>query len=270
MTPHIKGLLLALLGVTILSFDSLLVRLIRADAWDLLFWRGALLSLTLILVQIAIQPRSVARFRPYRAPLTYLGGTAFAASMVFFVLALHNTEVASTLVITNTAPFFAAVIALVFLREKLKIHTAVAIAVSTAGIWVIFEYEPSAGAVKGDMLALIGAVGMAGYLVVMRAANGANGANPAALHGESILFMALLGCIVVPGSSLCIARAPRYLPAAQTGLVLLLEILLGPWFIYLFLGESPSDNDIAGGALVLLTLVAHTIWEARHAERENA
>jgi drug/metabolite transporter (DMT)-like permease len=288
MTPHIKGLLLALLGVTILSFDSLLVRLIRADAWDLLFWRGALLSLTLILVQIAIQPRSVARFRPYRAPLTYLGGAAFAAAMVFFVLALNNTEVASALVITNTAPFFAAVIALVFLRERLQRHTAVAIAVSTAGIWIIFEYEPSAGAVKGDMLALVGAVGMAGYLVVMRAANGANGAsyliaagiitalaalangaNPAALQGESILFMALLGCIVVPGSSLCIARAPRYLPAAQTGLVLLLEILLGPWFIYLFLGESPSDNDIAGGALVLATLIAHTLWESTRPNKES-
>jgi drug/metabolite transporter (DMT)-like permease len=289
MTPHIKGLLLALLGVTILSFDSLLVRLIRADAWDLLFCRGALLSLTLILAEVAVRRRVTGGFRTYTSPMTYAGGAAFAAAMVFFVLALNNTEVASALVITNTAPFFAAVIALVFLRERLQRHTVVAIAVSTAGIWIIFEYEPSAGAVKGDMLALVGAAGMAGYLVVMRAANGANGAsyliaagiitalaalangaNPAALHGESILFMALLGCIVVPGSSLCIARAPRYLPAAQTGLVLLLEILLGPWFIYLFLGESPSDNDIAGGALVLATLIAHTLWEATHASNERA
>jgi len=141
---------------------------------------------------------------------------------------------------------------------------------------------------KKGRVSVVGAVGMAGYLVVMRAANGANGAsyliaagiitalaalangaNPAALQGESILFMALLGCIVVPGSSLCIARAPRYLPAAQTGLVLLLEILLGPWFIYLFLGESPSDNDIAGGALVLATLIAHTLWESTRPNKES-
>jgi drug/metabolite transporter (DMT)-like permease len=286
VTPHIKGLLLALLGVTILSFDSLLVRLINADAWDLLFWRGALLSLTLIPVQLASRPRHPGP-RAYLEPMTYIGGAAFAASMIFFVLALNNTEVASALVITNTAPFFAAIIALVFLRETLQRHTAVAIAVSTAGIWIIFEYEPSAGAVKGDVLALIGAVGMAGYLVVMRAAKGvngasyliaagiftavaalANGANPAALQGESILFMVLLGCIVVPGSSLCIARAPRYLPAAQTGLVLLLEILLGPLFVYLFLGERPSGNDISGGALVLLTLIAHTLWEVRYTGRK--
>jgi drug/metabolite transporter (DMT)-like permease len=207
---------------------------------------------------------------------------------VFFVLALHNTEVASALVITNTSSFFAAIIALVFLHEKVQRHTAIAIAVSTAGIWVIFDYEPSAGAVKGDVFALVGALGLASYLVVMRAANGvngasyliaagiitavaalANGANPSAVQGESILFMVLLGCLVVPGSSLCIARAPRYLPAAQTGLVLLLEILLGPLFVYLFIGERPSGNDVGGGALVLRTLVAHTIWEARHPGNES-
>jgi hypothetical protein len=50
VAQHQKGLMLALLGLTIFIFDSLLVRLIEADAWDLLFWRGALLSLTLILV----------------------------------------------------------------------------------------------------------------------------------------------------------------------------------------------------------------------------
>ena len=90
-----------------------------------------------------------------------------------------------------------------------------------------------------------------------------NGADPTALRGESILFMALLGCLVVPGSGLCIARAPKYLPAAQTGLILLLEILLGPLFVYLALGEQPSGNDILGGGLVLLTLIAHTLWELR-------
>jgi drug/metabolite transporter (DMT)-like permease len=288
LTPHLKGLLLALLGVTILSFDSLLVRLINADAWDLLFWRGTLLSLTLIPIAIAAGTRGDDRSPDRLSPMIFIGGAAFACSMVFFVLALNETEVASALVITNTAPFFAAVIALIFLHEKLQLHTAVAIAVSIAGIWIIFEYEPSAGAVKGDLLALIGAVGMASYLVVMRAAKGANvtsyliaagvitaitalanGANPAALQGDSILFMALLGCIVVPGSSLCIARAPRYLPAAQTGLVLLLEILLGPLFVYMFLGDRPSENDIAGGILVLLTLVAHTLWELRHPRNDS-
>ena len=206
-----KGALIALAGVVILSFDSLLVRLIDASAWDLLFWRGALLSLTLLAVNIARKPAAPGPVIP-RSPLVYLGGTAFAMSMVFFVLSVDNTQVASTLVIINTAPFFAAILALLFLREKLPLQTVIAIAVATGGIWLIFEYAPSAGEIRGDLYAFV---------------------------------------------------------AAQTGLILLLEILLGPMFVYLALGEQPSSNDIQGGLLILLTLVGHTLWEAFQGAKEG-
>lgn len=274
-----QGALIALAGVSILSFDSLLVRLIEASGWDLLFWRGALLSLTLLALN-AVSRRQGSGFSVPRSPMIYLGGFAFSMSMVFFVLSVDNTQVASTLVIVNTAPFFAAILALLFLREKLPIHTVVAIAVATVGIWLIFEYAPTDSEIEGDIYALVAALGTAGYLVVMRAGGGENGAtylivggvitaalalmngaNPLALSGSSIIFMALLGCLVVPGSGLCIARATKYLPAAQAGLILLLEILLGPLFVYLALGEQPSGNDIEGGILILLTLAGHTLWE---------
>jgi drug/metabolite transporter (DMT)-like permease len=275
-----KGVLIALAGVVVLSLDSLLVELVDASPWNLLFWRGSLLSGTLLLVKFLSTPGSATERLPGISPMIFLGATAFAMSMVFFVLALNHTQVASAVVIINTAPFFAAIIALVVLRERVELHTIVAIAVATAGIWLIFEYAPDASEISGDVYALLAAIGTASYLVVMRSAKGEDGAsylivagimtavtalimgaNPGAIHGSSLLFMFILGCLVVPGSGLLIARAPKYLPAAQTGLILLLEILLGPLFVFLALGIKPSENDIAGGMLVLLTLTAHTLWE---------
>ncbi|GAA5188631.1 DMT family transporter [Ferrimonas gelatinilytica] len=286
-----KGILLALAGVTILSFDSLLVRLIQASPWDLLFWRGTLLSLTLMLVNALTRhfhPPAPSRDRPSSLqPL--LGGAAFACSTVLFVLALSHTQVTSALVIINTAPFFAALIALLFLRESLQLHTLAAIVVATCGVGLIFEYAPKASEIQGDLYALGAALGTACYLVVMRAAKGENGAktlmmagvftalfalfkgaDPTALSGTHLLLMLILGVLVVPGSGLCIARAPKYLPAAQTGLILLLEILLGPLFVFLALGERPSDNDIAGGTLVLWTLVAHTLYDEFRQRRKGS
>ena len=282
MTNTQRGILLALAGVTILSFDSLFVKLVDTSPWNLLFWRGILLSATLLMVTFLTNRGAPKRKLLPGSAMTYLGGLAFAVSMVFFVLALNNTQVASVLVIINTAPFFAAIIALLVLKEKLPMHTILAIGVATAGIWIIFEYAPAASELTGDFYALVAALGTASYLVIMRAAHGENGASylivagvitalialyngadPTTLKGDSILFMAVLGCLVVPGSGLCIARAPKYLPAAQTGMILLLEILLGPLFVYLALGEQPSSNDIMGGALVLLTLIVHTLWELR-------
>lgn len=280
MNTRHKGLVLALSGVVILSFDSLLVRLVDASAWDLLFWRGALLALTLLAVQAATGRVSLPQATPSRWQFFVLGSLAFAASMVFFVLSVDNTQVASTLVIVNTAPFFAAIIALLFLKERVAFHTVVAIGVATVGIVLIFEYAPSPDEITGDVFALVSALGTASYLVVMRSMEGENGAgililagavtalvalfmgaDPTALEGVHVLYMAILGCLVVPGSGLCIARAPKYLPAAETGLILLLEILLGPLLVYLALGEQPSANDIEGGVLILLTLAGHTLWE---------
>ncbi|MDE1266192.1 DMT family transporter [Vibrio aestuarianus] len=278
-----KGGLIALCGVTILSFDSLLVKLVDTSEWNLIFWRGTLLSLTLILMNYAklkMSANSSSNKRINLSPLIVISGFAFAASSSFFVLALNNTQVTSALVIFNTAPFFAALVAFVFLKEKLPFHTLIAIAVAIVGVGVIFDYAP-AGTVTGDLYAIVAAISFAIYLVILRSNQGenssrfliaggltmsivglVNGANPMAIEGLPILYMGVLGCIVVPVSGLCIAKSTQYLPAAQTGLILLLEILLGPFFVYIVLKEQPSIENMLGGGLVLITLLAHTLWDS--------
>ena len=53
---------------------------------------------------------------------------------------------------------------------------------------------------------------------------------------------------------------PRYIPAAEVGLLLLMESILGPIWVWLVLAEQPSVNTLAGGAIVLSTLIINTIW----------
>lgn len=290
MNDKQKGGLIALCGVTLLSFDSLLVKLVDTSEWNLIFWRGILLSLTLIFmsyIKSKIRSKSTSNKRINLSPLIVIGGVAFAASSSFFVLALNNTQVTSALVIFNTAPFFAALIAFVFLKEKLPLHTLIAIAVAILGVGVIFDYAPAGtGGVTGDLYAIVAAISFAIYLVTLRSNQGenssqflifggltmsviglVNGANPIAMEGLPILYMVVLGCIVVPFSGLFIAKSTQYLPAAQTGLILLLEILLGPFFVYIVLKEQPSVENMLGGGLVLVTLLAHTLWESYRAAK---
>jgi drug/metabolite transporter (DMT)-like permease len=79
--------------------------------------------------------------------------------------------------------------------------------------------------------------------------------------------MLLLGSVVVPLSGLCVAKSSQYLPAAQVGLILLLELLFGPFWIYLVFNETPATENMIGGTLVLVTLFAHTLWESRTERR---
>ncbi len=282
MTPVKRGILLALAGILILSFDSLLVRLTDTSPWNLLFWRGTMQATSFLLILILFNRAELKQklLPPSLGTLTV--GALFCASTVCFVLSLAHTQVASTLVIVNTAPLFTAIIAFVVLKDKLPLHTLLAIGAAVGGVWFIFAYAPEPGQIEGDLYALVTAVSTAIYLTIMRSTQGRNaasflvcagimiaafalykGARPLSVTGDHLVYALVLGGVVVPGAYLCISKAPAYIPAAQTSLILLLEIFLGPLFVYLVLGDKPSDNDLIGGGLVLITLILHTLWELR-------
>ncbi|WP_418113550.1 DMT family transporter [Vibrio scophthalmi] len=289
MSPLQRGSTLALAGIIILSFDSLLVRLTDSSPWNLLFWRGLMQAISLLAVLLIFNQKELKQ-RLLPPPASALGmGVLFTASTVCFVLSLDHTQVASTLVIVNTAPLFTAIIAFVVLKEKLPLHTLLAIISAVGGVWLIFAYAPKTGEIEGDLYAIVTAISTAIYLTVMRYTKGQNaasymvcagimialfslykGAMPLDIQGMHLVYVMVLGGFIVPASYLCISQSPKYIPAAQTGLILLLEILFGPLFVYLIIGDEPSTNDIVGGGLILFTLILHTLWELRLSRYEKA
>jgi drug/metabolite transporter (DMT)-like permease len=72
------------------------------------------------------------------------------------------------------------------------------------------------------------------------------------------LLMIVEAAMLVPLALGLIAIAPRYLPAPQVGLFLLLETVLGPLWIWAFIGEAPSIYAVIGGTMVILTLLVHS------------
>ncbi len=100
-TDYIKGLLLTALGVIILSFDALLIRLIHADSFSLLFWRGLLLSVT-VAVWFRFRHRGKAIFQ-FDAT-TLRSAFLFFISASCFVLAINLTSVANVLLIISSQP----------------------------------------------------------------------------------------------------------------------------------------------------------------------
>ena len=75
--------------------------------------------------------------------------------------------------------------------------------------------------------------------------------------------MALLGLVVLPVSAVLVLLGPRYLPAPEVGLILLLETVLGPYWVWLALGEEPGARALLGGAIVIGVLVLHSALSLR-------
>ncbi len=286
LTDHQKGLLLTSLGVLVLTPDSLLVRLIDAEPFTLLVWRGALQALGILAI-LAVQYRGRLNL-PFRA----IGRAGLLLAAVFsgctfgFIIALSLTSVADVLVIVAAAPLAAAVFSLTFLGERVPARTWVAIAFTLAGIALLVSEDLGSGSLVGDIVAFgcalcIGAtftitrharaVSMVPAMVVAGCFTGL-AALPFALLLESggLLFAGpqlgytlIMGLVVVPVSFALITLGPRYLPAPEVGLLMLLETVLGPLWVWLAIGEYPGDLALAGGALVVATLAGHTLAGGR-------
>ncbi|MGD1879612.1 MAG: DMT family transporter [Kiloniellaceae bacterium] len=292
--PHVpdrrKGLILTSLGVLVLTPDSLLVRLIDAEPFTLLVWRGALQALG-ILVILALQHRG-SLIAPFRAVgrSGLLLALVFSGCTFFFIAALHLTAVADVLVIVAAAPLAAAVFSLIFLKESVDLRTWIAISLTLVGIVLLVSDDLGSGSLLGDLAAMVCALCIGASFTITRHARAVSmvpamvlaglmtasvalplalltESNPILLSGPPLGYALAMGLLVVPISFTMITVGPRHLPAAEVGLLMLLETVLGPIWVWLVIGEYPGDLALAGGLLVVLTLAGHAATGGRGRRR---
>jgi drug/metabolite transporter (DMT)-like permease len=282
-TDHRRGLALTITGVLVLSPDALFLRLLELDPWTIVFWRG-LLTAAGLAVGLAVfgEGGLVHAFRAIGAAGVVLA-VLWAGNAIFFIVAITHTTVANTLVIIAAAPMIAAALSHLFLREPVEPETWAATVLAFLGIAVVVWDGLGRGRVIGDAAALATACFVAGTLIVLRRARSVNMvpatalgglfaavavagiASPFAVNAEDALVLGVTGLVVLPIAFGLITLGPRYLPAPEVSLLMLLETVLGPILVWLVLGEGASIATLWGGAIVVVTLGAHALIRLRNA-----
>lgn len=277
--------ILIVICATLISFDGPMLRgMEAASAWQVNFYRAAAL--------LGFAAGAIAwRFgREARAVVAGIGmrgcaaGALFGLSTIAFVQSMSLTTVANTLFVLGAIPFFTALLARVFLREKLSRVTWRAMAVAAVGLGVMAAEGIAAGASAGNALALACAACFAAYTVILRGSRHREmlpvllvsavvimaATAPALLSGGGFavskrdLFLCLLwGGVLSGGAHWCFIIASRHLAAAEITLFLLLELALGPLFVWLLFAETPSAWTLAGGALIVGAVAARAGVELR-------
>ena len=280
MTPRnekVKGTLLMVSAMVILSPDALLISLISVDPWTLVFWRGLLIACTLSVTLVCSHGKAVFREVFRMGPAGILAGFLFGASTVSFVMSIRLTTAANTLVIVAGTPLFAAILTRIFLAERVPVRTWVAVITGFSGIIVIFSGSLSAGSVLGDLLALATALIMATNFVIIRSHRKVSMipavvlsgiltclvtgfmAEPFTVGTSDILLLTVLGSVVMPIPLAIFTVAPKLIPAAEVSLIMLLETFLGPLWVWLVIGQRPAGETVLGGGLLVTTLVVHAL-----------
>ncbi len=258
------------------------------DHWTGLVWRGSLQALGLTLILAAFYRGQV--FAVFRSIglLGLLLAVVFTASSILFLISVSLTLVVNVLVILAAAPFFAACFSLVFLRESVPLHTWMAIVAAFAGIAILTLESEGQGALLGDLAALGVAALMGAYFTIVRATRKINMIPAMAISGALVALIALplaafpamsqgqilaagtMGFLIVPISFALITIGPRYLPAPEVSLLLLFETVLGPFWVWLVIAEEPGLLSLIGGAVVVTTLLLHSLYSLHRYRQRKA
>ncbi|KMQ74451.1 DMT family transporter [Marinobacter subterrani] len=274
-TTRIKGLTIAALGVLFIVPDALLVKITSVDPVVFLFWRGLLLALSFFVISWArYRARLMPEIRKCGLKGLFCAG-AFAISTLGFVVGMKNTAAGNVLVILNTAPVIAALIAWVVWKETLPLRTWIIILVCVSGATLMAVSEFGKGDPLGLVMAVVAATALASNLNMARSRPESDmsvmlmfGALALAVvaallggaqipSGRDFFFIALLCLVFLPTACILIQIGPRYIPAAEVSLMLLLETVLGSFLVWLFLGEVPPKLSLVGGVIVFSALAAH-------------
>ncbi|MFY0614440.1 MAG: EamA family transporter [Hyphomicrobiaceae bacterium] len=287
MTMHTKGLLITIAGVLVISPDALLIRLIGMDIWSTSAWRGGMQAIGLGALLLAVYRE--------RLPAVFwsIGWTGILISLITavtnsaFVAGIKFTSVANALVILASTPFHAAVMSRIFLGEKIAFRTWIAIWIGLGGIAIIVWDGIGGGSIFGDAMALIASILLATQLTMMRRQREINMIPAVALGGIVYCTMAMviggmpdmptgmqtvwiltMGFLVTTPATALLALGPRYISSPEVGLIVLLETVLGPLWVWLVIYEAPSVWALVGGAVVVATLLVHSLFSLReHAGR---
>ena len=282
---HARGLALTVCGVLLMTPDALFIRLINADTWSLLVWRSLSIAAVFLLLMVIVHGRRAALQFAQLGLAGLIAAIGLAVCLFGFVSALSHTTVANVLVITAVTPLFAALMGWLGYRERPPLRTWIAIAFGLAGIALAVESGLNAGDAYGVAISLVAALGLALNLTILRHHRHVNylavgvlsglitGAialfygDPATITGQSLVLTLVLCLGILPTATALFLLGPRYLLSAEVGLVMLLETVLGPFWVWLVLDEVPSRQTMIGGAVVITTLAFHSYASLSAARR---
>lgn len=274
------GVAYAVAAATIFSSAGVIVRRIDLPAWDVSFWRSAFL-VAAMLPLLVWQRRSILIDVRNAGPALVLSAVLLAGSFVSFILALGLAPVANVLIMFGATPFITAVAARLFLGEPLHGHTILAMAAAILGLALSVAGSLQAGALAGMAVAFIVVLCMSGNYVVVRHRRDVGMAPSIWLagvisglvalpfaHPENVTWSQLPWLLALSpgqlaGGLLLYMASLKRIPAGRAALLGLLELVLGPIWVWLFDGERPDDLTLIGGAIVVSAAAANVWLDSR-------
>jgi drug/metabolite transporter (DMT)-like permease len=270
-----RGQIYVALAAVAWSTAGVLQRQLTLDTSTQVFGRAAFAGAAL-LGYVAIVERGQV-LRGFKS----VGGAGIAVALCVaiasgcFIGALNHASVARVLFILAVAPVLAALLAWATLGEPISRRTALAMVLALSGVAVMLG-APGEASLTGDGLAFVAALAFSVMIVITRWRHEVSMApatclsqailvaaflpfaRPGEISGDDLAWLAALGIGQIGLGFALLTVGARLIPAAQVGLITLLEVVLGPVWVWLALDERPGTLTLVGGTIVIAAIVLQT------------
>ncbi len=271
---RIPGYILLLFGGFCLSWGGLIIRSFeQATVWQILFLRSFFFLIALIIFLFTIYKRNTIKIIKDSGFPGLIGGFILSFSFVAFVVAMSNTTVANVVFIISTQTMFLAIFGFFYLKEKVSLIGALSIFLAMSGIVIMVGDSISAGSLYGNLVALAIPINFAILVMIIRKNTNLDMV-PAIFYSgifsliygffltesfqftkHDLLMGFLLGVPQLALSFICITIGSRTVNSATVGLLMLMETLCAPIWVWLFLSEIPPLSVFIGGAVIIIAII---------------
>jgi len=280
------GIFFVLAAGVLWSTVGLGIRMIEdAIVWQILFYRSISLSAFLFLV-IWLRSRESPLKLAIKAGLpASIGGLSLVAAYAGGIYAIQTTSVANAMFLFASAPFMAAILGWIVLRESVRPATWIATCVAMTGIAVMVSGQSDGASLIGSLAALGSAFGFAVFTVALRWGKSGEMLPAVFLSGVYAIIITGVICLAI-GAPLILSLndggiamgmgvfqvgaglilytlGSKTVPAAELTLLSLAEVLLGPLWVWLFLGETITAYTLIGGTILLAAIAGNALSGAR-------
>lgn len=275
---HLKALLITALGVLFISLESLFIKLTTIEAVSFAFYIGIFMFFSINTILFFTKKQETLKIYKVNAFVILLCGGILGVSNIFFISAIKTTTVANTVMIIASSPLFSSLYSYFINKEKIRKNILVASAFIFLGLFVIFSSQLGSGDFLGNIYALICTNLFALAFVILSKYHSVNRFAITAIAGlvsaivssffvhdfsidlYTLSILLIAGVFVSPTARILIGNGTKKLPASEVSLLMIIETVMAPVWVWLVLKEVPANSTFIGGAIILVTLFSNAFY----------